>query len=387
MAVCSLAAQAYDTLYLLGSGVGLGWNPAYPTEIQKDADGNFTFSVKALEKFKISYTHVGDPSLPPSATDDWSQYLYGAYTVEGTPAIGTPVSLVKGDADIVMGSIGDYNITVTGDFSTITFTEMAKDDLTGKDKIYIVGSGDGMTWNPKEATVVEKKDGMYTFTLTNVSDFRISYNDASGAEDDGWNTFNEGSIGAVPYFGQYVETNSGTNNISVMGGNFTVEMTDDMLAMCVTCNEFTYDNIYLVGGETGWGFEDNYKMTHMEGTKFYINLNNFPANSGFKLANGGWGTPNYGITEAVEAGKGYNLVETNDEIRFKDAFTGSIVLEILGPQNAYAVFSAEQVGMIESVAASEGAKEYYNLQGIRIADPQNGLFIEKSATGSKLIRK
>lgn len=262
LAAVSMNAQS---LYVCGNGEGLGWDPANPMTVDL-ADGAYTFEVKNLVEFKVS-----------TAFGSWDEYNAGVYTCTyAEDALGTPVALVAGDANIGCPWKGDYKVVVAGDFSTITMTTD--------------------TPKPTGFTAVYFRGGM-----------------------NNWG--NDGEETLAPW-------------------------------QLLTEDGKTYT--FVAQGET-----------------------TIPANIEFKIADANWGAINYSSEGAIALNEETEWTYNAGPNSFvEEDFVGTVTLVLPDVAREPALVTFTTGDGISDVAVDANAPaEYFNLQGVRVANPENGLFI------------
>lgn len=173
-----------QSIYIIGSGDNLDWDPATALEVQKSADNNYTIEIKNLTEFKISRDW-----------GDWTAFNAGALVGkdDGTSKktnLDKPIKLVAGEANNRTPKAGNYKIVIAGDLSTITLISSTPEPTASKtDVIYFIGSGDGLDWDPATALEVQKSaNNNYVVEIKNLTEFKVS----SGSGD--WNSFNAGAL-------------------------------------------------------------------------------------------------------------------------------------------------------------------------------------------------
>lgn len=97
----------------------------------------------------------------------------------------------------------------------------------------------------------------------------------------------------------------------------------------------------------------------------------------FKIADADWDKYNYSLGDTVFDGSDdmWNYNNSNNTVMGED-FTGIVTLT-LGDASTDPVnvkFSSEESG-VDNIAADNAPAEYFNLQGVRVANPENGLYI------------
>lgn len=265
---------------------------------------------------------------------------------------------------------------------------------------YLVGAFNGWS-NPSDNVFVEK-DGKYVV--------EVAYLEIGGGfkiTDGTWDT-NWGSNGNDLVLGETYDLAFNGANLQFARGVVGIEnavvtfaLTDESATLLITGtakidqNIKDWDELYLMGTITSWGFEEEQHFTYNEEEGVYElkNVQLACATDGgeYKIAGDGW-NPNYGSNgddPALELNasnamahlvKGsnpdncpialdgvYNFYFTLDE----DGNGGTVEIEPVGDDSVAAIMANNN----ESVV-------YYNLQGVKVANPANGLYIVKQ--GSKV---
>ncbi len=195
-------------LYIVGNSDAIGnWDPAKAVEFT-DNGKNYTITLNApTTEFKIS-TGKGNVS------GDWTAFDAGNLTTNDAITNGGTINLIAQHSysNFVLPWAGVWNITVSGDLSTLTASTTTPKPLT---PLYIVGNTAELgAWNTENAVEVANDGTKYTITLNeNVTAFKISTNKGDAT------TFNNGNLtpgGAI--------TNGGTLNLIADkdGGNIAL---------------------------------------------------------------------------------------------------------------------------------------------------------------------
>lgn len=218
--------------------------------------------------------------------------------------------------------------------------------------IYLMGDGEGLTWDQFPGMKVDESDGYYTVTINNLNSFKISTNEATGWDDG----YNAGAYQATGSFGDAVGqtggqtlglTNGDANIDTPWAGTYTVKIKSDF----TTINLYTQTpkptnapDAYLVGGMSSWGINNSYKFSvTASGSNYVYTLDcNIAANTEFKIAgaNGNsvnWGGAiNYGTGTTIPAsslnGSEININYNGNNMKLGAAFSGTVTLTI--PQTA-----------------------------------------------------
>lgn len=255
-------------------------------------------------------------------------------------------------------------------------------------QVYFVGEFDGVQmWTPEtpvEATL--NGDGNWEITLKNTGAFKMST-----AKGD-WDTFNGKAFSAnggnitEDIVGKFVDAEAWGENTNLPGvADWKVEVTPDYTQLRISqLSEAAAIYAYVIGSMTdNWAFVEDWKMTTVEEAAKYTFVCEGPtmiaAGEEFKLAAPGWAMINYTTgNEAIADGEPSEaLFNSGDNMFFSEDFEGTILLELPEGYNkpAQITFTPASAG-VEDVTVNANAKPvYYNLQGVEVANPANGLFI------------
>lgn len=261
-------------------------------------------------------------------------------------------------------------------------------------QVYFCGNGTNLGWAPEAPLEVTAKDGKYTMSFESLTALKIST--SKGSAEGDWAGFNAGG-----YYAEFakstdktqstaLESNADPGNINMPWvADWTVEIPVDMSTITITTTTPAPTGpaeVYLRGDMTGenWAANPDYKFTYADG-KYTLSCT-LPAGQAFKIADGNWGTINYGygIIESNQLGEPLEFNYSGNNTSMDADFTGTIsfdALEKWGNDTVIVVtFTAGAVdGIAEIEAAEQGAAEYFNLQGVRVAEPAAGLYLVRRA--------
>ncbi len=263
-------------------------------------------------------------------------------------------------------------------------------------QLYFVGNGEGLAWEPGSPMVVNLENGKYTVTIKNLSEFKMS--SAMGT----WDEFNAAALYAAGLLDEAnlgkpvsLEINGGKNNAVPWKGDYTLVISEDLTSITATTTTLKpvgFTPIYLRGDMNEWldgADKDKKSLGQMEtsdGITYWFDCKDatkIAAGTAFKIADADWSAYNYSaadviypIDEPVE----WKYDNQENGVMYDD-YTGTIKIEIPAPrQNAqctvYSTIVEHGSSAVENIAVDANApKEYFNLQGVRVATPENGLFI------------
>lgn len=273
---------------------------------------------------------------------------------------------------------------------------------------YLVGGFQG--WNADAPTTkfTEVDETTYTITLEGETEIGQGFKINNGL---GWG----GSYGAGEEYmvlgeeyalvgGSQSNLSFGPKYLSITDATFTLKVAEEGLTVTVTGTLTEDPNyvegakpvLYLRGDMNGWGADESNKFTWSdnlvdEGVGGYYLRNvvvegTAEAPAGFKVADAGWTTYQFGAGEGT-----VTLDEGNQEsILFNNggnaaiAATGTFNFYFFtedfkqGTVEYYVADDDPYVAGVESIVVDENAPVvYYNMMGVEVANPSNGLYIAK----------
>lgn len=284
--------------------------------------------------------------------------------------------------------------------------------------LYATGEGDftGGKWAPATPDVFEYANGVYTLKVDNLMQFKIS----TAAGD--WDSFNAGAYdcGEEGYGNEVgvarpLYANSNAENIECpWKGNYTITVAGDLST--VTLNTDTPNpgkvTLYMMGGMNDWLPADAWKLNDVEGHDNMWNLTCsdemvVEAGVGFKISTDGWAKYNIGVNREdgidqvflevptglvnyAENGGPGNIIlgeEWNGIVWLKLESDPAFASIILSNDKTY-VPDDEWMSGVKNIAIDNNEAEvYYNLQGVKVAQPESGLYIVvKGGKATKIMK-
>lgn len=286
--------------------------------------------------------------------------------------------------------------------------------------LYFKGAGEGLSWEEGVDLAVNPENGVYTVKVNNLSEFKVSTFSSTGGWD-GETGYNAGALYAAGLdkeenLGKAMpaEINGGFNNATPWAGDYTIVVAGNVAAGEATITLTTttpkpegYTAIYLRGGMNNWlndaTPEDmaTWEMKTNDGKVYWFDCTGatvIPAGTEFKIADANWSAINYSAgDEIVPFDEPLPWTYNNPTNGLmSEAYEGTIKLDLVdGPRKdalvtVYTTLSTDNpFGAVENVVVDSNATaEYFNLQGLRVANPENGLFIvRRGNTVSKVLVK
>lgn len=246
-------------------------------------------------------------------------------------------------------------------------------------------------WNCEKNTFVDNGDGTWSQTIEDLyGDFKILKYETPNWENQ-WVSNGETVKNNVVYTAKY-GGNSGDNiymdgsgdNLHYYNAKVTITPgADNALTILVEAERVATpdDEWYIVGAKPfEWGFAEQYKFEKVEDDTWAYTVAG-TVDGDFKIVkNAAWNN-SYSTSGEVALGEVYTLTGPKDPIDNMKPVKGE---KWVNPTFTLTVgdvitlkVTAENQSGIEAVEASEvaGAAVYYNLQGQRVANPENGLYI------------
>ncbi len=395
-------ANSFTVVYLVGDIDGAGWDETI-TEYPLEAKGNDTYE-GILEIFRASYVKPRCGNQVLSAKDK-----------DLVPEMGKTYTLGAGDKSVVLNA-GKYTVTVVADQKAetcqITFNKEGGDVPTPVKDIYFYGDLNGANaWKAHALT-----NGSYTFTVTSGAFFSFSDGEPATDWSNVWRPENASKNVAITEDGTYKA--GGINDfVWTITARGTYTVTPDATAKTFTITGFSADptypeTVYIFGYINGYDFDDTDKAVAQtsvaDGVYTWENVTIGDATAGTGEAAGyfnfgtvkgntskDWNTVNSGdrygaLTKDAPLAKGtpadVKLYAVNVSASATESWKVTpgdynVVLNLKDMK----VSLLKAISGIESIeAAEEAAPVYYNLQGVRVMNPENGMFIE--VRGNKAVK-
>lgn len=278
-------------------------------------------------------------------------------------------------------------------FAMAAVVSAAVATASAQNPVYITGNVPGLTatWTPEEPATLTYADGVYTYDMTGAKQgqtFKLST-----AKGD-WTTFNASAFGMADDNSNYtLPLNTAVTWKESKCGNMVVPATGDfklvvnMDAKTLELQgEGTYTDvfeIYILGEATGWLAKDAYKFNFVEKNASGENVYELTLPEGllgeFKIATADWSAVNYGVYDgkSIEAGQTLELRYNANNI--SSAITESIKLTFYHnlDSNQSSWLKVDRYSGIGDIDAEAAATPvFYNLQGVRVDRPANGVYIK-----------
>ncbi len=278
-------------------------------------------------------------------------------------------------------------------FAMAAVVSAAVATASAQNPVYITGNVPGLTatWTPEEPATLTYADGVYTYDMTGAKQGQMFK--LSTAKGD-WTTFNASAFGMADDNTKYtLPLNNAVTWTAGKCGNMEIPATGDfklvvnMEAKTLELQgEGTYTDIfdiYVLGEATGWLANDAYKFNFVEKNASGENVYELTLPEGllgeFKIATADWSAVNYGVYDgkSIEAGQTLELRYNANNI--SSAITESIKLTFYHnlDSNQSSWLKVDRYSGIGDIDAEAAATPvFYNLQGVRVDRPANGVYIK-----------
>ena len=388
-------------LYIVGAGQSLGeWNPVNAAELTY-ADGVYTIEIEETTEFKIS-TNKG---IGETDEQKWSVFNAGNLTPDAAITNGGTVNLSvnKDGANIILPWAGVWTITVAADLSTLTATTDTPEPAPSYDHLYIVGHDNG--WDPANPTEIPYDAEKGAYYIEGI-EFINSSCKISRVKGD-WDAFNANGICSsndatikigtpcslyLQYCNDIIIERAGTYNLTIDMVNATM-----LLEEVVVYPEALFLCGNLIGANWDPAFDGAILDPTDEGVYSIKNVElvavngNANAYFSFNTTTGSWDDVNkaarYGAEspdQAVTIGENMTVVSGGSSAFAWMVEPGTYDF-VVSLKEMTLVVTKATTG-IESIEADKNAPAiYYNLQGVEVANPSNGIYIVKR--GAKVAKE
>lgn len=273
--------------------------------------------------------------------------------------------------------------------------------------LYICGAGDGLAWDPSSPAEMPVVDGNFVMEVTNLTQFKLST--VAGS----WDDFNGGALGCnygeVP--GVTVELEEGNdNNIEApWKGDYTITVSGDMKTITLTTETPNpgpqLPELYLRGDMNSWGAPEEWKFETLSMTTFKFVCGedqSIKVGEGFKVADADWNKYNFGAgddpTILLDMDNEIFAGGSSGNLALEEEFNGVVyfVIDLNGEGSNYLFLSNDkdakpewvENNAVATVGVDNAAPVYYTLQGVKVANPANGIYVVvKGGKASKTVIK
>ncbi|MBR5331689.1 MAG: SusF/SusE family outer membrane protein [Muribaculaceae bacterium] len=387
-------------LYAVGNLSAGNWDPATAVELTKD--GNRFYG-------EVTFTGAGDGYsyfALSAGKGDWTAVNASRFApVAGEVAfnLNEKVEFDRGEAAFKVAAEGTCIINVDFDSMTVWVSSESTGDENGSEEnakpLYIFGSFND--WDPANSFEMWQENGVYV-----MEDLEFSVGGGFGLatiQSSDWEAINANRYGfeednAMAVEGQAMSIVNGAGAIQVPGaGIYNIYV--DLSAMTVTIIKAgevvieTPNQLYVVGTLSvgSWEPTTAVELTK-EGNIFCGEVTFAGAGDGYSYfaissGSGDWESVNAGRFAPATGEVAFNLDEKVEFVRgeaaFKVAAEGTYYINV--DFDNMTVWVSNEAAGVETIEMETVAPIYYNLQGVEVANPQNGLYIVKQ--GNKVSKQ
>lgn len=264
--------------------------------------------------------------------------------------------------------------------------------------LYITGDGEFANgqWNAATPDQFEVVDGAYQIEVNNVKAFKIS----TAAGD--WDAFNEGcygcNYGEEPGVAVALETPWSDNINCPWKGDYKIVVAADLSTITLTTTTEKPEDqgapdLFLRGSMNGWGADEAWQMTCLGGGVYKFVFGDdqaITAEDEWKIADADWNPINIGDAEAaimLDTETQVHIAGNPANMKLEETCNGVIWLILDLDGETYLAASNDKTyepdfaeyaedDAVELVGADNATVTYFNLQGVRVANPSNGIYVK-----------
>ena len=340
-------------------------------EMSEVTDGVFSVTMESIQgEFKFRANH------------DWT-VNYGASFSFDITGNASDIAMARDGMNFnAPAELADVTFTIDTNNATLSISGLSSDmdvvpPVVTTENIYLIGEPAG-EWNTGIGIEMAKiGDGLFTWTgyLTEGEYFGF----VSELNNDGdWDVFNAHRYGPLSDGDELLvnEVNavtypsSGAWRVALSG---TFVMTLDIRNLTLNVQEKAPDTWGLIGAFNGWNGDLAMEQSGFDPNVYSVTVDSLVGDFKFR-ANGSWGF-NFGASnESVITSDGvYGMATDGANFSFLEEVK-NVTLSI----NVYAwtltVSGLSQSG-IEGIDAGNDEPVYFNLHGVKVANPEKGMFI------------
>lgn len=259
--------------------------------------------------------------------------------------------------------------------------------------LYITGAGEFANgeWNAETPDQFEIVDGKYQIEVGGLTQFKLS------TECGSWDAFNAGvygcSYGDTPGVEVALEAGYTDNIATPWKGDYKIVVSADLSTIVLTTDTPAPTGpatIYLRGDMNGWGADEAWALTSLGNNVYKFEFGADQAinvGEAFKIADADWNEINVGgngealmLETEIEVYNGGNPANMTIE----EACNGVVWLTLDYEGSAYIALSNDKTyvpgfyddSAVETVEVENAPVVYYNLQGARVVNPSNGIYVK-----------
>ncbi|MDE6548094.1 MAG: hypothetical protein K2L22_03755 [Muribaculaceae bacterium] len=370
----SVTEKDSTPLYLIGQAGGGEWSPMKGIKM-KNVDGGwewsgfvgeadyFAFATQLMDEEDWA-TFNANYRLSPAEEYTEPEAVPGEYALR----FGTPEGAFHGNDSNVKYFVKEVN----GEY-TLTVTDVKVENPWPDDAIWgVVGSFNGWGENP-DFKMTEIRPGVWKATMYDFSgSFKFRAN-------ENWD-YNFGSASQNSGEATLIEAD-GVYEIAWNGVDFNIpeEVEEVIFELDLNTSTLTIDGLTptflaLRGNFIDWQFEWSYLFNEVESGVYMLYLDGVGEDWRFKISDQDWNEfYTTGVTDMV-AGEIYPLIDRDGPDMGVDR-TYSEVTMFLNVDEEYFSFYGEVANSVARAEIESGNARYFNMQGVEVKNPSDGIFI------------
>lgn len=369
------ATAANAQLYFVGNFNS--FDLATAVEVKANENGDYVFNYDGLQSFKFS-------TIKSLEWEGETGFNAGAYGCSGSITEPGTYAIEPWGEDQKLPWYGNWTVTVNSAMTQMTVTTTTpKPD---GEVFFLRGS-----WDAGWAALPEYQFQLVEGSKYVVRDVVFAGGTTFKVADAGWATINYGGVSNMDPSKEYVLDFNSSGNCSMTGdGSFNGNVYFDLATATISFEKGAEPeidkNLYIgYDGDLPANFnpETSVKFEHND-NEYTVTLPNgiqgewFVWNGTFKYMF----APNYG--QNIDALGTYDIWFFGDGA-IKYNTTEALTVKVVVPEGAAesgstipaTITLSEKKDGVESIATDNGEAEYFNLQGVRVANPENGVYIRR----------
>lgn len=244
--------------------------------------------------------------------------------------------------------------------------------------LYITGDFAASNWDAAAPAEFTYADGQYTYSIEEVSMFKIS------STSGDWDTFNAGCLQLAENptdVGTFALVAGDQNIVMPWKGQWTLTVAGDLSTITIATTTAKPEGptaIYLRGDMNGWGVEEAWQFESADGNTYTLNNVAIGAGVGFKVADADWSKVNYGsaVPLLIDEPTVLDYNGANIVIDYEGEDIASVDLTFVLDTHTLTITESNGSG-INDITINMAPAVYYNLQGVRVDNPNAGVYIVK----------
>ena len=358
----------FPDFYLLYNNGG-DWN--YPGDkLTNNGDGTYT-----ITHVSISGSDGGNGwfALTTSDSSNWEEADAGRYGPETNTVVSLNTELTVAQLTTTSWEIAAGTYDMTFDYNNLKLMVTSSDDTDENSGQEWYLTGQYNDWALEAQDMFDYSAGKYVKTVDEISKFLI-------VKDANWDNKYGGKEGETVELGIPFTLTAGGNDLtfgagySVTGATIILDVKNLTITVSGTLN-FDEPELHLLGGMNGWNDDTGEYTFENKGDGIYmLYLNSLGASQEFKIAtldyNPEYSTSNKSMTEGE-----YNVITNGSNMAVGEDMD-NVLLTLDTNKKTLTIQKNVPTG-INGIYVKDENVEYFNLQGMKVQNPQKGIYIKK----------